>query len=155
MKNKLSVILTTLALIGLTATTFAANFTVDVKIGSADAGVSLTFGAGAEDAQPFPPISLMFGVKDVFLANPENIGVSTAAATGDWSRLSVDVRPGAVQWVIVANSDTTLHFDRSSGAPALYWASADHETSEYDGGELGPFAFETVWLVDKRGGFDK
>lgn len=138
MKTKLSVVLMTLAMIGLTATTFAA-FTVDVKIGSADAGVSLTFGEGASQEQPFPPISLMFGVKDVFLANPANVG-ETAGVTGDMSRLSVDVRSGATQWVIVANSDTTLYFEKSSNAPELYYGAKvekDAETIEFADGKLG------------------
>ena len=137
MKNKFSVVLTTLVLIGLTATTFAA-FTVDVMIGSADAGVSLTFGAGTAQEQPFPPISLMFGVKDVFLANSANVG-ETAGVTGDMSRLSVDVRPSASKWVIVANSDTTLYFAKS-GAPKLYYGAKvdkDAETIEFASGELG------------------
>ena len=137
MKNKFSVVLTTLVLIGLTTITFAA-FTVDVMIGSADAGVSLTFGAGTAQEQPFPPISLMFGVKDVFLANSANVG-ETAGVTGDMSRLSVDVRPSASKWVIVANSDTTLYFAKS-GAPKLYYGAKvekDAETIEFVGGELG------------------
>ena len=136
MKTKLSVALMTLALIGLTATMFAADFTVDVKIDSADAGTSLTFGSGTAQEQPFPPISLMFGVKDVFLANPANVGVATAGEMGDLSRLSVDVRPGAVQWVIVSNSDTKLFFAKSSGTPTLYWATKDNEAGESDGGML-------------------
>ncbi len=137
MKNKFSVVLTTLVLIGLTTITFAA-FTVDVKIGSADAGVSLTFGNGTTQEQPFPPISLMFGVKDVFLANSANVG-ETAEVTGDMSRLSVDVRSGATKWVIVANSDTTLYFAKS-GAPKLYYGAKvekDAETIEFASGELG------------------
>ena len=137
MKNKFSVVLTTLVLIGLTTITFAA-FTVDVKIGSADAGVSLTFGNGTTQEQPFPPISLMFGVKDVFLANSANVG-ETAGVTGDMSRLSVDVRSGATKWVIVANSDTTLYFAKS-GAPKLYYGAKvekDAETIEFASGELG------------------
>lgn len=139
MKTKFSVALMTLALVGLTAVV-AANFTVNVKIGSATAGTSLTFGAGTASTQPFPPISLMFGVKDVYLANPENVG-DTAAVTGDMSRLSVDVRPGATQWVIVANSDTTLYFESASGtAPTLYYGAnvaKDAATTEFAGGELG------------------
>ena len=137
MKNKFSVVLTTLVLIGLTTITFAA-FTVDVKIGSADAGVSLTFGNGTTQEQPFPPISLMFGVKDVFLANSANVG-ETAEVTGDMSRLSVDVRSGATKWVIVATSDTTLYFAKS-GAPKLYYGAKvekDAETIEFASGELG------------------
>ena len=137
MRNKFSVVLTTLVLIGLTTITFAA-FTVDVKIGSADAGVSLTFGNGTTQEQPFPPISLMFGVKDVFLANSANVG-ETAEVTGDMSRLSVDVRSGATKWVIVANSDTTLYFAKS-GAPKLYYGAKvekDAETIEFASGELG------------------
>ena len=129
MRAKLAVILSTLALISFAAVT--ANFTVDVKIGSADAGTSLTFGKGTEQTQPFPPISVMFGVKDVFLANPANVG-DTAGVTGDLSRLAVDVRSGATQWVIVANSDATLYFAKSSGTPKLY-----AETTEFAGGELG------------------
>ena len=138
MKNKLSVLLSTLALMGLAATALA-DFTVDVKIGAADAGTSLTFGQGEESLLPFPPISLMFGVKDVFLANPANIG-GTAQVTGDMSRLSVDVSPSATQWVIVANSDTTVYFDKSAGAPKLYYSAdvaKDAETVELVEGELG------------------
>lgn len=137
MKTKFSVALMTLALVGLTAVV-AANFTVNVKIGSATAGTSLTFGAGTASTQPFPPISLMFGVKDVYLANPENVG-DTAAVTGDMSRLSVDVRPGATQWVIVANSDTTLYFEKSGSQKLYYGAKVakDAATTEFAGGELG------------------
>ena len=137
MKTKFSVALMTLALVGLTAAV-AANFTVNVKIGSATAGTSLTFGAGTASTQPFPPISLMFGVKDVYLANPENVG-DTAAVTGDMSRLSVDVRPGATQWVIVANSDTTLYFEKSGSQKLYYGAKVakDAATTEFAGGELG------------------
>lgn len=137
MKTKFSVALMTLALVGLTAAV-AANFTVNVKIGSATAGTSLTFGAGTASTQPFPPISLMFGVKDVYLANPENVG-DTAAVTGDMSRLSVDVRPGATQWVIVTNSDTTLYFEKSGSQKLYYGAKVakDAATTEFAGGELG------------------
>ena len=56
------------------------------------------------------------------------------------SRLSVDVRSGATQWVIVANSDTTVYFDKSAGAPKLYYGAKvdkDAETTEFLGGELG------------------
>ena len=137
MRAKLAVILSTLALISFAAVT--ADFTVDVKIGSADAGTSLTFGKGTEQTQPFPPISVMFGVKDVFLANPANVG-DTAGVTGDLSRLAVDVRSSATQWVIVANSDATLYFAKSSGTPKLYYGAKvdkDAETTEFAGGELG------------------
>ena len=51
-------------------------FQCDVYVGNSD-GVSLTFGVGDNDLKPFPPFSAMFGVKDVFLANPANY---TAAA---------------------------------------------------------------------------
>ena len=137
MRAKLAVILSTLALISFAAAT--ADFTVDVMIDSAEAGVSLTFGKGTAQPQPFPPISLMFGVKDVFLANPANVG-ETAGVTGDMSRLAVDVRSGAAQWVIVANSDATLYFAKSSGVPKLYYGAKvekDAETIEFVGGELG------------------
>ncbi len=137
MKTKFSVALTTLALVGLTAVV-AADFTVNVKIGSASAGTSLTFGAGTETAPAFPPLSLMFGVKDVYLANPANVG-SSAGVSGDMSRLSVDVRSGATQWVIVANSDTTLYFEKSGSQKLYYGAKVakDATSTEFAGGELG------------------
>ena len=104
MKKKFSIVLTTLAVVGLATTALAANFTVDVKIGSADAGTSLTFGtAAADNLQPFPPFSAMFGVKDVFLANSSNY-TESPDVSGDMSRLSVDIRKNADKWVIVANS---------------------------------------------------
>ncbi|MBR6471701.1 MAG: hypothetical protein IKS83_07875, partial [Victivallales bacterium] len=99
MKIKFPVVLAALLLGCFMATAFAANFTVDVKIGSASAGTSLTFGAGSAQEQPFPPVSLMFGVKDIFLANPANF-TADADVSGDLSRLAVDVRSGATQWVI-------------------------------------------------------
>ncbi len=127
MKNKFSVVLTTLVLIGLTATTFAA-FTVDVKIGSADAGVSLTFGEGEDEVQPFPPFSAMFGVKDVFLANSSNY-TDLPDISGDMSRLSVDKRKNADKWVIIANSNASLIFEMS-GASEVYVTFIDPKTSE-------------------------
>lgn len=129
MKKKFSLVLMTLVLVSLVTTALAANFTVDVKIGSADAGVSLTFGvADADDLQPFPPFSAMFGVKDVFLANPGNY-TDAADVSGDLSRLAVDVRPGATQWVIVANSNATLIFEMT-GVDKVYVAYIDPKTSE-------------------------
>lgn len=145
MKIKFPVVLAALLLGCFMATAFAANFTVDVKIGSASAGTSLTFGAGSAQEQPFPPVSLMFGVKDIFLANPANF-TADADVSGDLSRLAVDVRSGATQWVIVANSDATLYFDKSSGAPKLYYGALvpNPEMTSYEsgliyeeGGELG------------------
>ncbi len=60
----------------------------------------------------------MFGVKDIYLANPGNFETSTV--TGDMSRLGTDIRTDAVDnaWVLVASSDATLYFD-SKDAPAL------------------------------------
>lgn len=98
----------------------ASNFTVNVKVGSAEAEPALIFGQAAAASQiPYPPFSAMFGVKDIYLANPGNFGTESTVS-GDLSRLGTDIRTDAADnaWVIVVSSDATLYFDKS-GAPAL------------------------------------
>ena len=56
MKTRFAVVLLSFAMVGLTVA-IADDFIVNVKIGSCDAGVSLTFGKGTNDEQPLPPIS--------------------------------------------------------------------------------------------------
>ena len=100
-----------------------AAFKCDVYVGNSEA-VSLTFGEGNE-LKPFPPFSAMFGVKDVFLANPANY-TADADVEGDMARLGT-VLTDAGKWVIVANSNATLKFEMS-GASKVYVAYVDAKT---------------------------
>ncbi len=101
----------------------AAAFSCDVYVGNSE-GVSLTFGSGNE-LKPFPPFSAMFGVKDVFLANPANY-TDADDVEGDMARLGT-VRTDAGKWVIVANSNATLKFEMT-GASKIYVAYLDPKT---------------------------
>ena len=100
-----------------------AEFNCDVYVGNSE-GVSLTFGEGNE-LKPFPPFSAMFGVKDVFLANPANY-TADADVAGDMARLGT-VLTDAGKWIIVANSNATLKF-QMSGASKVYVAYVDPKT---------------------------
>ena len=107
----------------LTATVWAASpFTVNVRVGSATAAPSLVFGQGGSAVQsPFPPFSMPFGVKDIFLANPANFG-GTAGVSGDMARLGTDIRTTSDdnQWVLVVASDAVVYFTYDNGDQPLY-----------------------------------
>ncbi len=101
-----------------------AAFKCDVYVGSSE-GVSLTFGVG-DETKPFPPFSAMFGVKDVFLANPANYNTAAADVEGDMSRLGTALT-AAGPWVIVANSNASLRFQMTDAAK-VYVAYVDPKT---------------------------
>ena len=100
-----------------------AAFKCDVYVGSSE-GVSLTFGVG-DETKPFPPFSAMFGVKDVFLANPANY-TAAADVEGDMARLGTALT-AAGPWVIVANSNASLRFQMTDAAK-VYVAYVDPKT---------------------------
>ena len=99
-----------------------AEFSCDVYVGNSD-GVSLTFGEGNNDLKPFPPFSAMFGVKDVFLANPGT------PENSDMARLGVAMTSEG-PWVIVANSNATLKF-AMSGASQVYVSYNDPKSGDF------------------------
>ena len=112
----------------------AEAFTVQVMMGSEAQSPSLVFGEAEEAvSMPFPPFSAMFGMKDVYLANPANLG-GADAVSGDLARLGTDLRTAAEgnAWVLVASTDAHLTFQAapdSSPGPALY-LSNDGEEAE-------------------------
>ncbi len=132
MKKTISLLLLLTALVA-----YAANFTCQVSVGApvAPDNVSLCLGvADAAEITPMPPNSSMFGVKDFYLVNPENIGTDAAAVTGDLARLSTDIRSsdGGV-WAIAVNSDLTFYF--AAGGQPLHYLVANAEGTA--GGALG------------------
>ncbi len=116
--------------------TQAANaFTIHVMMGGETQSPSLIFGeAPAAKTVPFPPFSAMFGVKDVYLANPENL--STANVSGDMARLGTDLRTVDDEnaWVLVASTDARLVLqadqEDEEEPPALYLTQDDQEGTE-------------------------
>jgi len=125
----------------------AGNFTCDISIGSADAMPSLTFGAGAESLQPFPPFSGQFGVKDFYLVG---------SGEGDMARLGTDIRANADTWKIsCTNSNGSLYF-KGDGLPTLYYAYIDPKdsTKEISGviedGKLSVKAYTIVTISTSK-----
>lgn len=106
----------------------ADNFTVNVMVGSETEAPSLVFGeAEEESAVPFPPFSAMFGVKDVYLANPANLSGDEAAVTGDMARLGTDLRTASDDnaWVLVASTDASLKLHSNSEVTLYLQSDAD------------------------------
>ncbi|MGN0866586.1 MAG: hypothetical protein ACI4SG_02775 [Oligosphaeraceae bacterium] len=113
----------------------AGAFTIHVMMGGETESPSLIFGEAAEaKAIPFPPFSAMFGVKDVYLANPDNLG-ETAKVSGDLARLGTDLRVADEDnaWVLVAATDARLVLqpaDEESKGETLYLTQDDAQDEE-------------------------
>ena len=122
------------ALLAVATCAWAAdNFTVNVMVGSETESPSLVFGE-AEEASivPFPPFSAMFGVKDVYLANPANLSGDEAAVTGDMARLGTDLRTASEDnaWVLVASTDASLKLNSDSEVTLYLQSTADDASAE-------------------------
>ncbi len=95
----------------------AGAFTIHVMMGGETQSPSLIFGEATEaKTVPFPPFSAMFGVKDVYLAHPENLG-GVANVSGDLARLGTDLRLASAEnaWVLVAATDARLTLQAADG----------------------------------------
>ncbi len=130
--KKTSQLLAFALLVVATCAWAAESFTVNVMVGNETESPSLVFGEATEASTvPFPPFSAMFGVKDVYLANPENLEGETATVTGDMARLGTDLRAASDDdnaWVLVASTDAALKLN-STDASTLYLQS-DAEGAE-------------------------
>ncbi len=123
--KKTSQLLAFALLVVATCAWAAESFTVNVMVGNETESPSLVFGEATEASTvPFPPFSAMFGVKDVYLANPENLEGETATVTGDMARLGTDLRTASNNnaWVLVASTDAALKLN-STDASTLYLQS--------------------------------
>ncbi len=130
--KKTSQLLAFALLVVATCAWAAESFTVNVMVGNETESPSLVFGEATEASTvPFPPFSAMFGVKDVYLANPNNLEGETATVTGDMARLGTDLRTASDDdnaWVLVASTDAALKLN-STDASTLYLQS-DAEGAE-------------------------
>ncbi|MDQ0290099.1 hypothetical protein [Oligosphaera ethanolica] len=95
---------------------------VDVFVNGSTEGATMSFGEGEADMKPMPPFSGMYGVVDVYLANPDKVypaGIS-AAIQDFYNRLSVDIKASATRvdnrWVLVAGSNARLTWTAVEGA---------------------------------------
>lgn len=103
-------------------------FNCNISVGEAVSEDNISLVIGIADSallQPMPPFSMEFGVKDLFLVNPMNIGEGGAAVSGDMARLGTDIRaqsdPNAANgWVIKAASSMKLYFSDVT-TNALYY----------------------------------
>ncbi len=132
MMKKTSRFLAFALLAAVTCAWAADNFTVNVMVGSETEAPSLVFGEADEaSTMPFPPFSAMFGVKDVYLANPANLSGEEATVTGDMARLGVDLHTASEDnaWVLVASTDASLKLNSDSEV-TLYLQSDDDASAE-------------------------
>ncbi len=123
--KKTSQLLAFALLVVATCAWAAESFTVNVMVGNETESPSLVFGEATEASTvPFPPFLAMFGVKDVYLANPANLEGETAVVTGDMARLGTDLRTASDDnaWVLVASTDAALKLN-STDASTLYLQS--------------------------------
>ena len=122
------------ALLAVATCAWAADsFTVNVMVGSETESPSLVFGEAEEASTvPFPPFSAMFGVKDVYLANPENLSGDEATVTGDMARLGTDLRTASDDnaWVLVASTDASLKLNSDSEVTLYLQSTADDASAE-------------------------
>ena len=95
---------------------------VDVFVNGSTEGATMSFGEGTVGMAPMPPFSGMYGVVDVYLANPDKVypaGISTAIQDF-YNRLSVDIKAAATRvanrWVLVAGSNARLTWTAVEGA---------------------------------------
>ncbi len=130
--KKTSQLLAFALLVVATCAWAAESFTVNVMVDNETESPSLVFGEATEASTvPFPPFSAMFGVKDVYLANPNNLEGDEAVVTGDMARLGTDLRTASDDdnaWVLVASTDAALKLN-STDASTLYLQS-DAEGAE-------------------------
>jgi hypothetical protein len=112
---------------------------VDVFVNGSEEGATMSF--GVEELKllsPMPPYSGMYGVVDVYLANPDGVypdGVSDAIKPW-YNRLSVDIKTAAPdnRWVLVAGSNARLTWKAVEGSiPANFniaWTEKGAKKSE-------------------------
>jgi len=95
---------------------------VDVYVNGSTEGPTMSFGEGTVGMAPMPPFSGMYGVVDVYLANPDKVypaGISEDIKDF-YNRLSVDVKASPTRadnrWVLVAGSNARLTWTAVEGA---------------------------------------
>jgi len=113
---------------------------VDVFVNGSSEGPTMSFGEGTATMAPMPPFSGMYGVVDVYFANPQ--GVYPTGTSLDiqeyYNRLSVDIKASATRadnrWVLVAGSNARLTWTAVDGAiPANFtiaWTEKGEGKSE-------------------------
>lgn len=93
---------------------------VDVFVNGSTEGPTMSFGEGAAAMAPMPPFSGMYGVVDVYLANPAGNPDVHADIQAYYNRLSVDIKASATRvdnrWVLVAGSNARLTWTAVEGA---------------------------------------
>ncbi len=110
------------ALLGISMLWQVQAFTCYVSVGekvqlenSVCTNATMIFGeATEEELRPMPPFSAQFGVKDVYLVNPESIDATTTTELGDMARLGTDIRKSSDNekpWVIKSGTDVRLYFN--------------------------------------------
>lgn len=96
-----------------------AAWQVDVYVNGSTEGPTMSFGEGAASVAPMPPFSSMYGVVDVYLANPGGVypDGSSADIQEYYNRLSVDIKAAAAtnRWVLVAGSNARLTWTVAEG----------------------------------------
>jgi hypothetical protein len=111
---------------------------VDVFVNGSSEGPTMSFGEGAAAMAPMPPFSGMYGVVDVYLANPAGNPAVPADIQAYYNRLSVDIKASATRvdnrWVLVAGSNARLTWTTVDGAiPANFniaWTEKGEDKSE-------------------------
>ncbi|MDQ0288952.1 hypothetical protein [Oligosphaera ethanolica] len=93
---------------------------VDVFVNGCTEGPTMSFGEGTAAMEPMPPFSGMFGVVDVYLANPAGNPAVPADIQAYYNRLQVDIKASATRvdnrWVLVAGSNARLTWTAVDGA---------------------------------------
>lgn len=93
---------------------------VDVFVNGSTEGATMSFGEGTVGMAPMPPFSGMYGVVDVYLANPAGNPAVPADIQAYYNRLSVDIKAAATRvanrWVLVAGSNARLTWTAVEGA---------------------------------------
>lgn len=96
-----------------------AAWQVDVVVNGSTEGPTMSFGEGTFTMAPMPPFSGMYGVVDVYLANPDKAyPADTPEGIKEYyHRLSVDVKAvnAANRWVLAAGSNARLTWTVKEG----------------------------------------
>lgn len=96
-----------------------AAWQVDIYVNGSTEGPTMSFGEGASIMAPMPPFSGMYGVVDVYLANPDKeYPQGTSPDIQEYyNRLSVDIKAAAAtnRWVLVAGSNARLAWNVKEG----------------------------------------
>ncbi len=101
---------------------------VDVFVNGSTEGPTMSFGEGTSAMAPMPPFSGMYGVVDVYLANPDKVyppGISQDIQEY-YNRLSKNIKAASTtrvanRWVLVAGSNARLTWTAVDGViPASF-----------------------------------